>query len=144
MTQASRRRFIASMAATPACTAGELYGAAAMFAANSLSPRGNRLPLLIAAGHPIGEMAPGWKPIVAAALEVMTAIDPNVEIRQIKQKFGELRIYYRSQRYDELELVVKQVEILCERTCEECGSAGSIFNQNGSVRTLCEKHRIGS
>ncbi len=86
MTQVSRRRFIASIAATPACTAAELYGAAAMSAANPLSPCANRLPRLIAAGHRIGHIAPGWRRIVAAALEIMTAIDPEVEIREFKQE----------------------------------------------------------
>src|ERR1022692_3350765 len=83
MTQMNRRRFIASITATTTCAAAEVGGAAAISAASPLSPCGNALPPLIAAGHSIGEIAPGWKPIVAAALEIMTAIDPDLEIRQI-------------------------------------------------------------
>jgi hypothetical protein len=141
MTRMNRRRFVTSMIATAACAAA-VPGGAVFAAASAPAACANRLPLLIAAGHPIGQIAPGWKPIVAAALEIMTAIDPEVEIRQIKQKFGGLRIYYGSHRYDELELVVNQAKILCERTCEECGEAGSLFNQNGCIRTLCEEHQV--
>jgi hypothetical protein len=100
-----------------------------------------RSGLLLANSDRIREIGPGWIPIVAATLEKMTAIDPRLEIRQIKQKCGELRIYYRSHRYEELELAVNEAEVLCGKTCEECGRPGSLFNRDGWVRTLCEEHR---
>jgi hypothetical protein len=53
--------------------------------------------------HRLSDIGSGWLPIVAALLEKMTIIDPNVEILQIKQKLGGLRIYYHSTQHDELQ-----------------------------------------
>ena len=83
----------------------------------------------------------GWIPIIVGALEKMAAIDPSLEIRRIKQKFGGLRIYYRSERYEQLTPAVEEAELPCGKSCEECGEPGSIFNQDGCIRTPCEQHR---
>jgi hypothetical protein len=74
------------------------------------------------------------------ALEKMSSIDPNYEVRQIKQKLGGLRLYYRAERYDRLREVVREAEILCEQTCEECGKPGCIDGTRGWRRVLCEEH----
>jgi hypothetical protein len=139
MLEIDRRQVVASVTAAVACAAAEVRGTAAISVGSRLSAC--RSGLLLANSDRIREIGPGWIPIVAATLEKMTAIDPRLEIRQIKQKCGELRIYYRSHRYEELELAVNEAEVLCGKTCEECGRPGSLFNRDGWVRTLCEEHR---
>jgi hypothetical protein len=136
----TRRKLVVLMAATAASAAAIPSLAATSTATLSLtSDRG--LLLLLANADRVRDISPGWIPIVAAALARMSAIDPEVEIRQIKQKLGGLRLYFRSQRYDELEPMVREAESLCSSACEECGRAARILNCDGDIRTLCREHR---
>jgi hypothetical protein len=56
MFEMNRRQFVASITATAVCPAADV---AVISVANNI------------AGDPVGEIAAGWKPIGAAALEVM-------------------------------------------------------------------------
>jgi hypothetical protein len=136
----NRRRFVASVTATAACAA---CGVTAL-RGQSLAARVNGLSVLLANADRIRDMGSGWTPIVATALAKMSAIDPDFEIRQIKQKFGGLRLYYRSDHWDDLQPAVIEAELLCAQTCEQCGRAASLFSQNGWIRTLCADHQICS
>lgn len=100
------------------------------------------LSFLLANSGRIFDIRGGWAPIVAAAIEQILAIEPEVQIRQIKQKIGGLRIYYRSEHYEELRAIVQEAELLCEKTCEECGKRGEpVHTRRGWIRALCEEHR---
>jgi hypothetical protein len=136
MADIGRRQFVASLAAATACAA-----AAGLPLADSPSSYENGLLLLATNRSRITEIRPGWLRIIAIALEKMSAIDPDLEIRQIKQKFGGLRIYYNSERRQQLQPAVEEAEVLCGKTCEECGKPGTLFSQDGFVRTLCQEHR---
>jgi len=64
---------------------------------------------------------------------------PQVEVLQLKEKFGSLRFYY--QGGDEyIAGLVSMAESMSGITCEECGSPGSQGGQ-GWISTLCPTHR---
>ncbi|QGT82820.1 hypothetical protein [Pseudomonas coronafaciens] len=62
---------------------------------------------------------------------------PQVEFSQIKEKFGELRVYYSrgDQRVEEL---INGAEIASKITCENCGNIGEVQRTRyGWIKTLC-------
>jgi hypothetical protein len=90
----------------------------------------------------------GWYPIIKALCEnIQHHIDwknrkslvvPQVEVEQIKEKFGGLRFYYTGGD-DEISGMVRMAEAWADVACEECGAAGKRRN-GGWIRTLCDKH----
>ena len=60
---------------------------------------------------------------------------PEIEIDQIKEKFGELRFYY-SGGDDQIRGMVYMAEYLCSKTCEVTGKAGTLCVRNGWYKTL--------
>lgn len=91
-----------------------------------------------------GEVGDGWWPIVEELGLAMFRLDPDLEIHQIKEKFGGLRFYYSSSEEhgcsEEQKILVHFAERLCARTCETCGLPGSLRNDLGWVLTLCDSH----
>ena len=63
---------------------------------------------------------------------------PQVEVDQIKEKFGGLRFYY-SGGDDEISGMVRMAEAWADVACEECGGIGKRRN-GGWIRTLCDRH----
>ena len=63
---------------------------------------------------------------------------PQVEVDQIKEKFGGLRFYYTGGD-DEISGMVRMAEAWADVACEECGAAGK-RRSGGWIRTLCDKH----
>ena len=69
--------------------------------------------------------------------------DYEFHISQIKEKFGQLRVYYASipePFYDEIERVIDRYTDLSEKTCVVCGKEGCM-TFNGWYEPLCEEHR---
>lgn len=73
---------------------------------------------------------------------------PQIEARQVKEKFGTLRFYYSyvpsEKKYDERKYGVQEgmisfAEYLSEYICETCGSTEGVKQTDGWVVTLCEK-----
>ena len=62
----------------------------------------------------------------------------QVEVQQIKEKFGGLRFYY-SGGDDEISGMVQMAESWAGVACEECGAIGE-RRGGGWIRTLCDKH----
>ena len=63
---------------------------------------------------------------------------PEVEVHQIKEKFGGLRFYYQGgDKY--IRGLVNMAEAWASKTCETCGNKGEI-RHGGWMRTLCDKH----
>lgn len=59
---------------------------------------------------------------------------------QIKEKFGQLRIYYHG--YDEkLDKLILEIEKKSGEICEVCGEKGELKSENGWLTTLCNEHR---
>lgn len=101
------------------------------------------------------ECGEGWKslyqPIIdrvneinAAATKEDAVIEglanaPRARILQIKEKFGQLRIYLSAPEpyYRELIDMVDKAERASAKTCEDCGSPGQ-SRSGGWIRTLCD------
>lgn len=86
----------------------------------------------------IGE---GWKPLVRDLLAKLLELDPTIQILQVKEKFGGLRVYYVSNRdtYDAADELVAEAEALAARTCENCGKPGHTRTDRAYVITLCDE-----
>jgi len=72
------------------------------------------------------ECGKGWWPLiekVAAAIDSFNAAHPDspVEVTQIKQKFGGLRIYHYNAPEDIRQLIDEAIEASWH-TCERCGT----------------------
>jgi hypothetical protein len=90
----------------------------------------------------------GWYPILETlCANIQSHIDwrvkqgqdiAQVEVNQIKEKFGGLRFYY-SGGDDEISGMVRMAEAWADIACEECGAAGT-RRSGGWIRTLCDKH----
>jgi hypothetical protein len=97
----------------------------------------------------------GWLPIIELALD---RVEDSLErhgwigkagVRQIKEKFGELRLYVRpldeDEAYpDELASELTAVRMMSSgdstQTCEICGDVGETGNFAGYYQTLCPRH----
>lgn len=114
----------------------------------------SKYPTLITNGINVGD---GWYNILdilfksfisyLKELEQNSVGTPSIQIWDIKEKFGGLRIYYTtSSEEPTLEIViyrlVSMAEQLSMRTCEDCGKPGEIINQNGWYRTQCNEHKM--
>ena len=88
------------------------------------------------------ECGKGWWPLidkVAAAIDSFNAAHPesSIEVSQIKQKFGGLRIYHHNAPEDIRKLIDEAIEASWH-TCERCGATeGIITNLEGYRLTLC-------
>ena len=88
------------------------------------------------------ECGKGWWPLVekvAAAIDSFNAAHPDspVEVTQIKQKFGGLRIYHYNAPEDIRQLIDEAIEASWH-TCERCGATeGVTTNLEGYRLTLC-------
>jgi hypothetical protein len=64
---------------------------------------------------------------------------PQVQFSQIKEKFGELRIYTDSNDSNVQKAQMDFAEDLSNKICENCGQMGATKTKTGYVKTLCEK-----
>jgi len=90
----------------------------------------------------------GWWPIIESlCANIQSHIDwrvkqgqdiSQVEVEQIKEKFGGLRFYY-SGGDDEISGMVRMAEAWADVACEECGAFGT-RRSGGWIRTLCDRH----
>ena len=62
----------------------------------------------------------------------------QVEVEQIKEKFGGLRFYYQGGD-DQISGMVRMAEAWADNSCEECGKPGK-RHSGGWIRTLCDEH----
>ena len=92
------------------------------------------------------ECGKGWWPLiekVAAAIDSFNTAhsETPVEVSQIKQKFGGLRIYHYNAPEDIRQLIDDAVAASWH-TCEKCGSTtGVTTNLDGYRLTLCPECR---
>ena len=82
--------------------------------------------------HSVG---PGWKKITEPVVALCEK--EGASIAQIKEKFGGLRFYLNSGNANPaVREAIKQAEIECSKTCEDCGAPGRLTT-DGWWRTLC-------
>lgn len=94
------------------------------------------------------EHGEGWADLLAVLFERLTTIlnaDPQAkfEARQIKEKFSEMRFYWRlheSSRDETFEEIREAVDAACEKSagvCERCGRQGVRVDTGGWLKTRC-------
>lgn len=90
----------------------------------------------------------GWLPLIEEAcivLEKYRSTDLNVSFGQIKEKFGDLRIYLEGENWDlpEFRKLDNEIEdILCRsrKICEACGSTENVEQTtSGWIKTYCKE-----
>lgn len=63
---------------------------------------------------------------------------PQIEVTQIKEKFGGLRLYTRGGD-DEMQGMIEMAEDMCWEVCEFCGSNENIITTKGWISRVCKK-----
>jgi hypothetical protein len=85
------------------------------------------------------EIGEGWYNLVRDLNVVLSVIDPDYKIVQMKEKFGGLRFYVDSNIERKLWNIITEYESKSFTICEICGDVGKPRN-SGWVKTLCDKH----
>jgi hypothetical protein len=85
----------------------------------------------------------GWLDLIAANLQVVERYAElerlKIEITQVKEKFGLLRVYHRGG--DEVvDRLLDIAELVSGCVCEVCGAQGRVGEQQGWLRTRCNLH----
>lgn len=85
----------------------------------------------------------GWRDLIdrtSCKLEELISTEKEYpsHATQVKEKFGELRIYMSTET-DEMTSVIEQAEEESKTICEECGRPGKL-REFGWISTLCDKH----
>jgi hypothetical protein len=84
----------------------------------------------------------GWIEPLRKAVAVLDKA--GYQVVQIKQKFGELRIYFEPSENTDIwtniacTMAVKQAELACNKMCEECGAPAET-NYYVTLCTTCSK-----
>lgn len=84
----------------------------------------------------------GWYELLWKLCMDIEATNPpeDFKFEQIKEKFGQLRIYTWGDT-EEIEQLILKAEDDSARICEHCGMPGEIVNKNGWLFAACENHR---
>jgi hypothetical protein len=107
---------------------------------------------VIAPGYP--SVGDGWRDLVETAIgRIATAVAAvpggSLQIGQIKQKFGTLRVYLDNSLSlpDLVNVAIEEAIELAEArsacTCETCGNEGRLFKGGGQLHTACDIHGKG-
>jgi len=85
----------------------------------------------------------GWYQIIVDCDKELTAIDPNYQILQIKEKFGGLRYYMTpcndttEEQRNKMHQIVAKYEKIASKTCEATGLEGVLMKSVGGwLKTL--------
>ena len=89
------------------------------------------------------ECGKGWWPLICETLDRVQAIVDrdgldDISITQVKEKFGELRIY-TSSFTEEIDDIIQAATDRSLTICEQCGKPGSLRNNHGWLITLCDE-----
>jgi hypothetical protein len=84
------------------------------------------------------DCSPGWHSLIVKLDEELSQIDPDYTIQQVKEKFGGLRYYFntKTDRFKEMDSVVRRYEQIAWETCEVTGEHGVLMVRNGWYRTI--------
>ena len=83
------------------------------------------------------ECGPGWRKLIEPL--IAECEDAGVEVMQVKEKFGTLRVYTGpcSQALDDK---IRTAENESRRVCETCGNVGELRG-GGWLYVSCEEHK---
>lgn len=86
---------------------------------------------------------PGWADLVCRCYLELKGLDPDIQIRQIKEKFGGLRFYaFPSEGAspdvaDAIRRCIGFYERMSFMVCDECGTTKGVTTEGGWVRSMC-------
>lgn len=87
-----------------------------------------------------GCVGPGWIPLLDELFTKLIDLGWDRQVRQIKEKFGVLRLYFGHLDTDMINLVDK-AEFESSQVCEDCGSKINVSTEPKKdkmwIRTLC-------
>ena len=83
----------------------------------------------------------GWYNLIYETLKRIYELNKSVTILQIKEKFGALRIYARTDKdennnWENIIDIIDLSEIKSKKICELCGKEGSLTNYHGWLKTI--------
>ena len=84
----------------------------------------------------LSSVGPGWGNLVR---EIFAALPPETVIDQVKEKFGQLRVYHAPYRPD-FAALIDAAEARSASICEECGAPGTFDRSFYWIRVLCPAH----
>jgi hypothetical protein len=90
-------------------------------------------------GCPFFEPPKGWLPLVERTLSKLVYVQPNVEILDVKSKFGGLRISAGPLTQSSA-AIIRHAEAASLKICEECGEPGVSRRKHGWTYTSCDAH----
>jgi len=99
-----------------------------------LPPNRSLMESLMAFGCECGD---GWYPIIDKLFSNLS-MDPSLEVIQVKEKFGGLRVYLNSYT-DEADRLIAEAELQALATCEVCGEEGTLGSTGYWLSTRCPK-----
>lgn len=84
----------------------------------------------------LASVGPGWAGLVR---EIFAALPKNTVIDQVKEKYGQLRIYHEPYR-PRFQKVIDAAEAKSASICEECGAPGAFDRSFYWIKVLCPTH----
>jgi len=89
------------------------------------------------------DIGDGWVPIVSDWYDAVQHLGIRVEVTQVKEKFGGLRIYATvvggvSGDLNRVESLTQLAESAASHTCEMCGDEGTRRADRSWIKTLCD------
>jgi hypothetical protein len=101
-----------------------------------------RIVPVLAPGYP--RCGPGWRPLLDSActrIQAALVAGDSVEILQIREKNGALRLYWRGKLSRRSQLEVEEAVALAEArsacTCDQCGKEGRLLSRGRDLMTRC-------
>lgn len=87
----------------------------------------------------------GWIDLIDRMCQELMEKHPWVEFTQIKEKFGQLRVYIAPSQvtlpeYDAARKLIGRYEAESDSICEQCGAPGKLNRERGWIRVECEEH----
>lgn len=90
------------------------------------------------------ECLDGWSDLIEGSLRLIRRYAKfgaaDVKVTQVKEKFGQLRIYQRGGN-ECVDLAIAIAELVSGCICELCGKTGNVVSIEGVMVTRCEEHR---
>lgn len=86
------------------------------------------------------ECGDGWHSLIRKLCEELDALTEDIQITQIKEKFGELRVYVDAASKEAYQIIDKYQD-RSQYTCEACGQNGHIDYDKRWLECRCNNCR---